>query len=301
MMVYIMIMENYLSDGFKNERLIVIPEKIKDQFSLEPLIRKLYITDIGFFPSANHHRRKRAEGAKEHIAIYCMKGTGWVQTSEGRITVGEKELIVIKAGYSHSYGASSKDPWSIYWFHFIGDDSKHYLEDEDKPLFQIKLNLEREIHFIDLFDRIFFNLLNGYNRRNMIIVSQLFAYLLSSLIFSTAIGIDRSEKTVEVIEMSIENMRQNLESRLTLPEMAAHVNYSIPHFSSLFKKKTGHSPLHYYLQLKIQRACLLLDTTRDNIGEISRKLGMDDPYYFSRMFRKIIGISPKNYRNIKKG
>ena len=83
---------------------------------------------------------------------------------------------------------------------------------------------------------------------------------------------------------------------MTLQEVADFTGYSASHFSMLFKAKTGHSPLNYINLLKIQRACLLLDTTQMRMNQICHKLGMDDPYYFSRLFSKIMGMSPRAYR-----
>ena len=71
--------------------------------------------------------------------------------------------------------------------------------------------------------------------------------------------------------------------------------------SGLFKKKTGHSPLTYFNLLKIQQSCQLLDTTDMKINQICYKIGIEDTYYFSRLFSKIMGMSPREYRKSKKG
>ena len=73
------------------------------------------------------------------------------------------------------------------------------------------------------------------------------------------------------------------------------------HLSVRFKKSTGYSPLQYFTQLKIQRACQYLDHTDMEIKEISAALGFSDPLYFSRVFNKLMKASPKRYRLRKKG
>jgi AraC-like DNA-binding protein len=81
-----------------------------------------------------------------------------------------------------------------------------------------------------------------------------------------------------------------------LSEIAESVNVSVSHYSFLFRQKTGFAPMEYFNQLKIQKACQYLLFTDLRIKEIAQQLGIDDPYYFSRMFTRLMGLSPKEYR-----
>ena len=83
---------------------------------------------------------------------------------------------------------------------------------------------------------------------------------------------------------------------LRLSDIAESVNVSIPHYSYLFKQKTGFAPMEYFNQLKVQKACQYLLFTNLRIKEIAEQLGIEDPYYFSRMFKSVMGLSPKEYR-----
>ena len=68
----------------------------------------------------------------------------------------------------------------------------------------------------------------------------------------------------------------------------------------MFKKRTGYSPLTYFNLLKIRKACELINTTDMKLTQISFKLGFDDQFYFSRLFSKIMGMSPRAYRALPK-
>jgi AraC-like DNA-binding protein len=59
--------------------------------------------------------------------------------------------------------------------------------------------------------------------------------------------------------------------------------------------------MDYFIHLKIQNACKLLYLTDMTVREVSFELGYDDPYYFSRLFKKVMGISPMQYRNQPRG
>ena len=59
--------------------------------------------------------------------------------------------------------------------------------------------------------------------------------------------------------------------------------------------------MDFFIRLKMQRACFLLDTTDMPIKAIAADLGFEDPLYFSRSFRRIHDLSPVQYRTIRKG
>lgn len=78
--------------------------------------------------------------------------------------------------------------------------------------------------------------------------------------------------------------------------IAENVNSSSCHFSALFNKRTGFPPIEYFNHLKIQKACQYLQFTQLRIKEIAFKIAINDQYYFSRLFTKVMGLSPSEYR-----
>ena len=88
---------------------------------------------------------------------------------------------------------------------------------------------------------------------------------------------------------------------ITLEELAAHFKYSASHFSMLFQKETGSSPINYFLRLKIQKACQYIELTDLKLQDIATAIGFEEPAYFSRLFTKIMGMTPSAYRKQEKG
>jgi AraC-like DNA-binding protein len=95
-------------------------------------------------------------------------------------------------------------------------------------------------------------------------------------------------------------MQEHINENISLNNLSSFYNYSPSRFSSLFKQKTGYAPIDYFIQMKMQKASQHLDFTDQSIKEIALNMGFDDPYYFSRRFSKVIGMSPTKYRSIKK-
>ena len=93
-------------------------------------------------------------------------------------------------------------------------------------------------------------------------------------------------------------MWENYTRRLTLGEIAGHVHLNPQYFSVLFKRETGQSVVDHLTHLRLEQAKVLLKDTSLPINQVAGQVGYDDPDYFSRLFRKINGMSPRQYRNI---
>ena len=150
-----------------------------------------------------------------------------------------------------------------------------------------------------LFDSMYATLENGYSAYNLGYINMSLWYFLSSFCYDDIFHVPYNNSGKDAIDLSIEFMQQNIERALSLKELAAEANLSASHYAALFRKKTGYPPLEYFNHIKIQKACQFLHFTNLQIKEIAYKVGVNDPYYFSRFFSNIMGMSPMEYRNRK--
>ena len=81
-----------------------------------------------------------------------------------------------------------------------------------------------------------------------------------------------------------------------VPELARIAGMSVSGFAHRFKEATGMAPLQYSLRLRLERAESLLRCTPMTVKEVASELGFDDPFYFSRLFRKRNGAGPASWR-----
>jgi AraC-like DNA-binding protein len=108
-------------------------------------------------------------------------------------------------------------------------------------------------------------------------------------------------EAVRKIEQSIAYMLRHLDEPLQVATLAARASISPSHFFALFKRQIGCAPIDYFIRLRMQHACRLLDETMLSVKEVSAMLGYADPFYFSRIFKSVNHIAPSEYRLLKNG
>jgi AraC-like DNA-binding protein len=288
---------NFKKDGFEGQRAIVLPQSVLVKFCIDnEAIKGACVTDIGYYPKAKFHKRVRPAGATQNILIYCIDGKGTVSIGSRNFNIGPGEFFIIPRGVKHSYESSEKSPWTIYWCHFVGAQSDALVD----LIYAKEQNYKYAAEFVDdrilIFDRLYNFLEQGYSPENLTYVNLLFVQYLSSFAFGDRLSIGYEESNSGPVEKSILFMQRHFEKPLALSVLAASANLSVSHYSSLFKKKTGFSPIDYFNHLKIQKACQYLQFTELRIREIALKVGISDPLYFSRLFTQTMGYGPKEYR-----
>lgn len=123
-----------------------------------------------------------------------------------------------------------------------------------------------------------------------------FLKLLGDLKLQEQAEIDSGHPNIHVVKKAIEYMRKNYRQGLTRESLASFLSLSPSYFSTLFKKHTGYTPIQYLNKIRIDQAKLLLRSTTLSIAEVSAESGFSDSFYFARVFSKITGMSPRDYR-----
>jgi AraC family transcriptional regulator of arabinose operon len=282
--------------GFLGQTMVVLDPDKKKKLVSNLFFRNLFPDAIGYFPNAKYHSRSRKNGISEYIFLYCLAGEGWIEINGKTIQLTPNTGYIIPENTGHKYGSSLKDAWSIYWVHFAGDYAKtFYKRFSTSSDGAVKIAFDESL--VTLLNEIITLLESDFTDEKVELTHFKLITFLSSLSYSNALNSSRDD----TISHSLVFMKAHLNGILTIEVLANQACYSISRYSELFKQKTGYSPIQFFIRLKIQKSCEYLYFTNLNIKEICKEVGFDDPYYFSRMFKKQIGVSPSEYRKKKKG
>lgn len=276
----------------------VVPRFLQKRMAATPLTRGLYLRAVGYYPSAKGHWVDRREHS-DHLLLYSVGGEGTLRVQGQQQPVSKGDLMMLPRGLRHAYRSSNRDPWTLYWVHFDGTDADAFWEhlnfQSNQPVRQVGSAAKLVADFETLME-----VRNtGFLDNSFIHAANQLRQMLALL----GLLLARQQQpeggfNIEVIHAL---MQEKLHGQLDLATLAETAGMSRHGFCRRYKAATGNSPYQHYLYLKMERACHLLDITDNSISDVAESLGYDDPYYFSRIFRKIMGISPAHYRSMRYG
>ncbi len=109
----------------------------------------------------------------------------------------------------------------------------------------------------------------------------------------------REESSNNVVDIAKEYIRQNYSNSISLDEVSYYVNVSPYYFSKIFKEGTGENFIEYLTNIRIEKAKELLSKGDYSMKEICAMVGYSDPNYFSRSFKKNVGVTPTEYKGVE--
>ena len=114
------------------------------------------------------------------------------------------------------------------------------------------------------------------------------------------ISLERSEKSKKVIEIAKDYIKKHYKGNISLKTISEYVYLNSSYFSELFKDETGKNFIDYLIETRIDAAKKLLSKPEIKVYQVGQMVGYNEPVSFNRAFKKIVGISPVEYRNIIK-
>jgi AraC family transcriptional regulator, arabinose operon regulatory protein len=291
-----------------NRKAHTISSALLRQARSHPLLTALYVRSTGQITRGLGHHFER-ETIDEYIMLYCVEGRGWLRIGSRTFPIGPHDLCFVLTGHAHGYGADDHDPWTIHWAHFDGHQAAAFVEligaSAQSPVIALRgdtrPNLAR--HFNAMLSLLAVGALSDGSLLHLLKACAHLRQILSTLALVNATvddpcAEDATEKSV--VDRVIRLMHENITRPLQLEKIAREVNLSASHLHRLFRQEIDTTPMHYFIRLKIGRACELLDNTEMKVNEIGHFLGYSDPHYFSRIFKQNTGYAPRKFRALRR-
>lgn len=279
-------------EGFPGQRLVIVPHELVSAAARQPLTRDLCVTHIGHFSAAGGHFIERPHGTPQHIMIACLAGAGSCLLAATEWRIGPGDILFLPPKLRHLYRADTRSPWTIFWVHFRGLRAGDYLDalgvTDELPVLAVD---EPEAMF-EAFEDTFRHVTHGFGEAALVGLSTAFTRLLGLVRVHQRRSGFRSRPAERRLLRALTVMREDLARPWTLGELAREAALSVPHFTELCRKQTGMPPMGLLTRLRLQHAMDLLQQGQHNVNEAALAVGYQDPFFFSRQFKKHIGTPP---------
>ena len=225
-------------------------------------------------------------GRSDIYLMYIVSGKLQIEGAE----VAEGTLVIFGAKYPYRYSSASGDV-AYLWVHFTGSYAESLLSELgfSKTPFVKKLSSDNlmDLRFRSLFER--FERRGAYERQEQ-------ASALERILLEAARSAVYEKRGESALGASLRYIHDHYNTEIRIPELARMENLSNSRYVARFTSDIGKSPMQYIVELRLRYACDLLENTDMSVKEIASLSGYDDPHFFSKLFKKHIGLSPSEYR-----
>jgi AraC-like DNA-binding protein len=226
--------------------------------------------------------------------VYITEGEGtfWTDGRDYRVIPGSAMLIL--PGVRHRYKPFPETGWREYWVGFMGDYFDRMLREGILSRERVFFNVGLQNYLVSQFNLIFGEIRAQQSLYQLKACAGILALIAEILTREQRAG--QPNYYQKIVEKAKYVMEKNLENALSLPDISGELGISGSRFAEIFKTATAMTPYQYYLQIKIRRAEELLEKEDLSIKELALRLGFDDQYYFSRLFKRKTGIAPSRWK-----
>ena len=280
----------YTSNAYLNNH--TLDANVKDKS--KPLI----VTSCGTYHL--YTRKKlptwRPKGRLDFQLLYIASGKAHFHIDGDEKIVTAGHMVLYRPKEPQKYEYYGEEQTEVYWVHFTGGDVTNILRSygltKDKKIFYCGSDLEYKNHFRAMIQELQMCKEN-YPEMLEMYLRQIFIKL--HRYFTTVSKVENSQ-IAEDIDSAMLYFSEHYNEDICIEDYAKEHLMSTSWFIRNFKQYTGSTPMQYILSKRIYNAEALLQNEQYNITEISNIIGYDNPLYFSRIFKKVKGISPKEYR-----
>lgn len=234
---------------------------------------------------------------RDHFLIhYVIKGKGFYQVGEKTYHLGAGQGFLICPDIVTFYQADLAEPWSYAWVGFNGLKARQHLKEAG-------ITAENPIFCYDRDDFIkdcLFKMIEAGKMkkgRDIRLLGLLYLFL-SQLVeaLNDGSGYEDENRSEIYAKKALEYIGMNYSRKISIAGIADYIGLDRSYFCSVFKAYLHVPPQEYLEKYRINKSCELLRKNNLTIGDVARSVGYEDPLHFSKVFRKVKGLSPRAYK-----
>ena len=231
------------------------------------------------------------KGRQDYYLIYIVSGK--MDLSSGDMTgkAFDGDVVIFPPNKSYGHIHPQNERLKYLWVHFTGKDVEKILNEYKIGIFPMVNKTSEQNRIKTKFQRLF----DCFSQNDEFCEKDLVASL-EKLFIEIARSIKNRTSLKKVLSKSLRYINDNFNAPIKMTELAKMENMSMTSFNSNFKRQIGVPPTKYIINLRMNMAKELLESSDLSIKEISFMCGYSDYHFFSKVFKDSTGASPKIYK-----
>lgn len=247
----------------------------------------LYISFCGItYPTENYHAKRFP--VRGFILEYVVGGKGYVIVNGKKHTVSTGDSYLLKIGENCEYYADKENPFQKMWVNIFGSFAHDIVE-----LYQLNNTVYKNTDLTDLFERLY---AIEKISTDLSVVHLKISAIITEMMLRLAQSNDTTQSASNIAKQVHHELIMSVNKPFRLEQVSEKLYLSKSELVRHFKKYYGTPPYQYLINLRITHAKNMLVFGDWSIAQISDSLCFADPYYFSNVFKKHVGLSPLQYR-----
>lgn len=251
----------------------------------------LIVNCTGVVNAVHRLTTDNAQGREDYYLIYMKSGSMDVWLGDGVYRAKSGDVIIFPPHYHYRYTYSGGEQLTYMWVHFTGSYAKRFLLEVMQTELPTAYSTCRDSRIAGGFCAMFDIFESGGALRDRVL-----ACALERLILTAAESRADSDSG-RGFEKSLRYIHSSYDRDIRIETLAAMENLSYSGYIKLFRQKNGMPPAAYIINLRMNAACDLLMNTDMSVKQVGIAVGYPDAHFFSRLFKKHTGKSPREYRN----
>lgn len=262
---------------------------------LEPKFKDFHLCFCGYSECKPFHNYGPATRTN-YIIHYILKGKGIYQVGERKYGLSEGQGFLIEPEVLTFYQADGEDPWTYIWIGFGGKEAGKYIRDiglnKDQLIFQCGYGEELKQIVLAILQHHQSSLSNIYWLQSRLY--DFFAVLTRENVNDVK---QNTEKENEYLMAATDYIRNHYSHGIQVADIAEYLNVDRSYLYSLFMNGLGISPKEFLTRFQVSRGKEQLTVTEQSVEAIAAACGYKNAVTFSGAFKRIIGMTPTEYRS----